>query len=284
MDALNLLMRRRLPILIGVVCILGASLAALKIVPTNYEASGQVLLLPPAEPVLEGSRVNPYLNLPQGLVFTAGLLASTVSTPDAQREMAADGFSTGYSVSVAPGTGPLIVITVENTDPAAALATRNELITRLNEELDAIQVKEAVPDTQIIVARQFSVSARAEVLAGSKIKAIAVILALGIVLTAIAVFAIDRMDRAHPADRENEPDDEHEPDGEPEHTEPEPERREAQRRVAERPAPERRVTERPAGGHPVPGTEPGHDDQTSTPQKGTPQKNRTRERAAPARR
>jgi hypothetical protein len=201
-DAVRVLLRRWRIVLLGALLMAGAGAAALVLVPTNQQASGQVLLLPPSEPVLEGSRVNPYLNLPSGLTFTASLLAGAVSTPDAQREMKAAGFASGYSVSVVPGTGPLLVITVKDTDQRAALATRDELIRRIEDELAVIQAKEDVPDGQIIVARRFGVSAQAEVIAGARIRAVAVILALGVVLTAVATFSVDRMVMRRPAQRD----------------------------------------------------------------------------------
>lgn len=191
-DAVKVLFRRWYVLLIGAMIMAGAGLAAIKVVPTNYQASGQVLLLPPSQPAPEGSPVNPYLALPSGLTFTASLIAGSVSTLDVQHAMDAAGYSSPYSVSVVPGSGPLLVISTEDTDPAAALATRDELISRIEAELLRIQEQEDVADSQVIVPRQFGVSDQAEVLAGSKVRALAIIAALGIVLTALVAFSVDR--------------------------------------------------------------------------------------------
>ncbi len=106
--------------------------------------------------------------------------------------MTTAGFASPYSVSVFPGTGPLLLISAEDNDPAAALATRDEVIKRIEAKLAQIQSEENVPDSQLIVARQFQVSSRAEVLAGNKLRALAGIAVLGTVLTVLVVFWNDR--------------------------------------------------------------------------------------------
>jgi hypothetical protein len=185
-------MRRWLVLAVGLTLTAVVGVAAISLVSTNHQASGEVLLLPPSEPVPDGGRFNPYLNLPSGVTFTASLIAGTVTSRDSQREMVDSGFTSTYSVAVVPGSGPLILITVEDTDPVAALATRDELIRRIGAELERIQEVEDVPTEQLVVSRNFGVSSKAEVLAGSRIRALAMVVALGTVLTAVAVFAVER--------------------------------------------------------------------------------------------
>ena len=79
----------------------------------------------------------------------------------------------------------MLLISAEDNDPAAALATHDEVIKRIEAKLAQIQSEENVPDSQLIVARQFQVSSRAEVLAGNKLRALAGIAVLGTVLTAL---------------------------------------------------------------------------------------------------
>ncbi len=191
-DALRVLFRQLPIVLFGMILVIACAVIAFEVVPTNYQASGQVLLLPPSDPIPEGDPVNPYLNLPGSLTLTASLLAGTVTTPDTQRDMVQSGFPSEYAASVVPQTGPLIIVTVEDSDPAAALATRDEVLRRLAGELDTIQSTESVPANQMIVARNFGVTQEAEVLAGSRLRAMAVIVALGTVLTLMTAFAVDR--------------------------------------------------------------------------------------------
>jgi hypothetical protein len=214
-DVLQVLLRRWVLVVLGLAITIAGCVAAIGLVATNYQATGLVLLLPPSEPAPVSSRINPYLNLPSGLTFTAGLIAGTVTSRDTQREMNAAGFRPAYSVSVQPGTGPLLVVSVEDTDQVAALTTRDELIRRIESELARIQVQEATPENQSIVARQFSVSAQAEALAGAKLRALAIILALGTILTAVVVFGVERVSakraRATPSTDTTEPINEPEP-------------------------------------------------------------------------
>ncbi len=176
-------------------------------VPTQYQASGQLLLLPPAQPLVEGERRNTYLFLPDGLVLTAILVANTVNTPDVARELTDEGFKSTYTVGVVPGTGPLITITVKDVDPRQALALRDEMLDRLEAEIDRIQAAEDVPTGQLMEPRRFSASTRAEELAGSRIRALIGIVAAGVVLGGLSITEVDRrlLRRAAPLEPESSP-------------------------------------------------------------------------------
>lgn len=191
-EASRLLLRRWLIVVVGLALTIGAAFAVVSVIDTRYQASGQVLLLPPSKQVATGDPVNPYLNLPSALTFTASLVASAMTNPDAARALVLDGFVGEFSVSVLPGSGPLIVISVEDTDPSAAIKTRDELVTQITSEVEEIQIREDVPTDQMIVARPFSTSSQAEVLAGARIRALAVVSAVGVVVTVLAAFAYDR--------------------------------------------------------------------------------------------
>jgi capsular polysaccharide biosynthesis protein len=192
MDAIRVLIRRWYVVVAGLLVMCVAAGAAILLVPTNYQASGEMLFLLPAAASGKTTPTNPYLNVQPGLTLAATLVAGTLSTKDTARDMVAHGYRAKYSVSVVPGTGPLIGITTEDTDPAAALATRNELTRRIEAELLRLQNNESVPLQQVMVARPYSVTSQAEVLSGSKIRVLAVIAALGIILTTIIAFGVDR--------------------------------------------------------------------------------------------
>ena len=165
--------------------------AMLAIVPSQHQASGQVLLLPPAQPTLEGQRRNPYLVLPDGLILTSNLLANSVGDEDVRRELRDQGFASEYSVIVVPGTGPLIAITVKDTDPQRALELRDLLAQRLIAELAQIQADEDVPQAQLIEARLFTASQQADRLLGNRIRAAAAAAIAVFVLAALTVWLLD---------------------------------------------------------------------------------------------
>jgi capsular polysaccharide biosynthesis protein len=194
-EALGVVIRRWRIVLVAAVLMAAATVAVIVVVPTQYQASGEVLLLPPSIPQVGARRTNPYVNLPGGITFTSSLIASGTTQPSVARELARAGFDADYSVSVVPGSGPLIVISAKHTDPVAALALRDELIIRIDAELQRIQDAERVPDNQRINAKQFNTSSTAEVLAGSKLRALGALGALGVVLTALAVFGTERRSR-----------------------------------------------------------------------------------------
>lgn len=191
-EALAVVVRRWYIVAAASVLMAAAAFAVISVVPTEYQASGQVLLLPPSEPQREGSRINPYLSLPNGVTFTATLIANGATQPSVARDLAEAGFDSPYSVSVVPNTGPLIIISVKDSDPAAALRQRDELILRIEGELDRIQEQDDVSDNQRIAARRFNTSDVAEVLAGAKLRALGALGALGIVCTAVTVFGVER--------------------------------------------------------------------------------------------
>lgn len=182
--------RRWYILLVGLLLIAVAAGAAVKLVPSQYQASGQVLLLLSSD--VDDKPTNPFLNTQPGLIATAGLISSSVMTKDTLNSLQAAGFSTDYAVSVNPDSGPLIVLNVNDTDPARAMATRDELIRRLSEQLATIQADENVPAPQLIHPRPINLPSQPETLAGSKLRAVAVIAAVGLILTGIFMFTLDR--------------------------------------------------------------------------------------------
>lgn len=191
-DALRVLARRWVVVLVGVLCMAGGGVAVVRYVPTEYQASGQLILLLPPGVNRDLGPTNPYLNLPPELTTTASLLAGGIMTKDSMRAVAGDGYTSEYDVAVVPGAGPLLIITAKDTDPDEALATRDEVMTRLQQELAQIQADADVPDRQLISATPSSVGSSAEALPGSKIRALAGVLGAGVTLTLLAAFLIDR--------------------------------------------------------------------------------------------
>jgi hypothetical protein len=194
-DAVRVLGRRWLILLIGAVLMAAAAGVAISAVPTRYQAQGQLLLLLPPKASGATSPTNPYLNLSPGLNVTASLIASAATTPEAVRRMAHAGFEAEYAVALAPGVGPLLSISTEDSDPRMALSTRDEVIRRLNADLLRIQLEEKAPPSQLIHTRANGVNRAADPLSGSKIRALAAIGGLGAGLTLVCAFTVDRHKR-----------------------------------------------------------------------------------------
>lgn len=200
-DAVSVLARRWYILLAGMLLMACGAVAVVLYVPTQYQASGQMVLLLPPGASGTGKPINPYLNLQAGLTTAASLVSGSASTKDVQRELKGQGFDSEYAVAVVPGTGPLITVSAKDTDPAVAVGTRDAVMAWVSQELGRIQDEVAVPESQYISATPSSVSRRAEALPGSKLRALAGVAALGAILTLGATFGLDRLLRRRSARR-----------------------------------------------------------------------------------
>jgi capsular polysaccharide biosynthesis protein len=213
-DSLRVLARQWRVLVVGIVIVLAASVGAIVAVPTNYQATGQLVMLLPPQATGTSSPTNPYLNLEPGLTVAASLVANTLSNKASARSLEAAGFTSDYAVGLSPDAGPVLQISAEDTDGAMAVRTRDEVMRRLQEELTRIQLAENAPPRQIIHARANSAPNVAEALPGSKIRALAAIGALGMVLTLMVAFIRERrglLVRPEPRQVANSP--EHKPSG-----------------------------------------------------------------------
>lgn len=197
-DVLGMLRRRWIVVLVGLVLVGGAMGAAYLKAPTSYQSTGQLLLLLPPQASGSDSPTNPYLNLDPGLATAAALIASTLNAPESQRSVAAAGHTAEYSIALSPETGPLLVITTEAADPQQAIGTRDEVIRRLQDELQRIQTEENAPRRQFIHTRTNGTFNEAEVLTGDRTRAVAAVGAAGLLLTLMVVVGWDRWRAARP--------------------------------------------------------------------------------------
>jgi capsular polysaccharide biosynthesis protein len=195
LDALRVLWRRWYVVLLGIFVVgLGCG-AVITQVKTEYQASAQYLLLLPSNATGEKTPQNPITNQPAGLVIGASLIAADLSTKDAARSLESAGFKSTYAIALNPQSGPLLSITVTDTDGSAAVAMRDELLRRLDQRLDAMQQRDipGIPANQVIFSLKAAVNQEAEVVPGAKIKALVVVVAAGGLATLILTFLLDRV-------------------------------------------------------------------------------------------
>ena len=132
----RLVRRRWLTALAGLVLAASICVSVSMLVQPEYRATGQMMfLLPPEQPDPEVPPVNPYLNLPEGMGTTANLIAGMVSTDDVARSLADQGLEADYTVLLVPGSGPVLVFDVTAADAETALATRDALMTLVEQDL-----------------------------------------------------------------------------------------------------------------------------------------------------
>jgi hypothetical protein len=192
-DSLRVLLRRWQVLLVGAALTLLTAVGAIFLVPTNYQAAAQVVMLLPPRASSSRTPTNPYLNLDPGLTVAASLIASTLTTKEAERSVEEAGYTSDYTIGVSPGTGPLLEVSAEDTDPIMAVKTRDEVIRRLRGELLRMQSEVGAPSRQVINMNINSAPQQADPLPGSKIRALAVIGGVGIFLTLFVAFTRDRM-------------------------------------------------------------------------------------------
>lgn len=195
-DAIKLLARQWVVLLIGILLTSGVALTAIRAVPPQYQASGQLLLLLKPEATGEGTPTNPYLNLDGSLTTMAALIASTISTEAAQEELAESGFDAEVSVVVQPGAGPVITVTTADTSAGVALDTRDEVITRMQEDLMTLQDDADAPERQRIESRTIATPETVARLSGSKLRVFAGLVAVGGLLTLVVATLRDRRQQA----------------------------------------------------------------------------------------
>lgn len=194
-DALKLLLRRWLVVLLGLIATGGACAYVLDNVGPDYQASSQMLFLLPPKASGPETPTNPYLNLQSGLATAASLVAGEVSTKDTRRDLAAAGMKAEYAVSLTPGAGPLLLITAKSKDPALAVATRDAVMNLVDTKLAEMQAAVDVPPLQVISTSRSSVSRSAERLSGSRLRALAGTGGAGMAAVLLAAFAVDRIRR-----------------------------------------------------------------------------------------
>lgn len=193
-DALKVLWRRRLVVLLGILLTALGCAAVLTQVATVYQASAQYLLLLPPTANGEDEPQNPLINQPTGLVLGATLIAAEVNTKSTVREMDRAGFDSDFELALSPNNGPLLSLTVTGTDRTDVVDTRDEVIRRLDEQLADLQQTDIadIPSNQVITSVPVAVNQTAEAVPGAKIKALVVVVAVGGLVTLLLAFALDR--------------------------------------------------------------------------------------------
>lgn len=194
-SAIKVLLRRWVVLLIGIVLTLGVSAYLYTTTPPSYTVGAKMLLLLPNNARGSEAVGSPFLYLPSGLDVIAGLVAGAPATRAFQQAKAAEGLDAGVSVGV-DTRSPMLVIAVTGEDPDDVLATRDWVVTTLQEELRQIQVEEGAPPSQVAHGRVFGAENVPRVDDNHWMKPVLVVVAVGGVVTLIAAFSIDYLLRS----------------------------------------------------------------------------------------
>ncbi len=190
----RLVRRRWLTAIAGLLLAAAMCVAVGAYVQPEHRATGQMMfLLPPEQPDPTDPAVNPYLNLPDGMSTTANLIAGLVTTEDVSRSLAGQGLVADYTVGLVPGSGPVLAFDVVAADPETALATRNALMTMVEEELASLQEQADTPANQVMTTTRPTVSRTAETLNAPVYRAIGATAGVGIGIALLLCLLVDRL-------------------------------------------------------------------------------------------
>lgn len=187
--ALGALRRRWYLIPIGIMVTLLLCLLAGHVVAARYVVAARVLLVPatPASDPL----ANPYLSL-GGLEPATSVLARTISSGDAARDLQSSGSTGTYAVGQDPLTaGPVLLVTIEDSTSAAALKTLDVVLKQLPRTLQQLQVQVGVPATSMIKSSIISQDSQPQIARKSQVRAVLVAGAAGAAGTALAAALLD---------------------------------------------------------------------------------------------
>ena len=170
-------------------------------VESDHQATGQVVfLLPPdSSGPLTPSNLYPYLQ--PTLTTVATVIATEVMSKDTERAMASQGSTAEYDVALTPGDGPLLVVTAVDKDPAVAVATRDDVLMRMQATLDQMQDGFELDDREVISIELTNVSREAQVLPGSRLRALVGTVGACLLLLVLVVYGLDGLLALHPRRR-----------------------------------------------------------------------------------
>lgn len=199
-DFFGVLRRRWLLVLVGLLVTVGLSGAAYQFFKPTYEATGTVLLLPPASSLVKGS-TNPYLQL-SGLAQAVDLVGVALSDQATQLEMKAISKDVEYTVKADVNTSsPLLVIDVKDSSPEDATRIRDVLVERVPIRLDDLQKSLGVSANDRVTSAVLTLDAQAEEVGRNRLRAALVAACVGVALTLVVATLWDARRRRHPRRR-----------------------------------------------------------------------------------
>lgn len=192
-SAVRLLLRRWWVLVIGIVLTLSATAYLSTQSQPRYQATANMILLlqPDARGAADGPG-SPFLYLPNGLQTLAGIVVVGPESREFRQSLYLQGLTSQFELGVQIGS-PIISVSVEGTDPANVIATRDKVIEGLQEELEVVQQEEQTPARQTAHTRVYGNEDVPTLLQGDRLRGMLVVMAVGGLLTLMAAFAIDRV-------------------------------------------------------------------------------------------
>lgn len=192
-----------LPIIALVVC--GAVMVVAAKGPVYQASSTYILINPPAPPTAEDiardptlgrvSADNPFTRFPDQSVVVQ-ILASTLESESARRELVAAGADPRYTVAPTSQFGystPIVEIVGVGPTPEAAVGTAKLVGRAVIRQLDRMQQAEGVDGRYRITAQQVDSPDSAQLQASGQLRALVAVLGLGAILLFVAISVADAL-------------------------------------------------------------------------------------------
>jgi uncharacterized protein involved in exopolysaccharide biosynthesis len=199
-DFFDVLRRRWLLVLVGLLLTVGLSGAAYGFFKPSYEITGTILLVPPPSSSADVSP-NPYVRL-GGLRQAVDVLGIALSDQTTQLELKAISKDVEFTVQAdARTSSPLLVIDVKDSSPETALKIRDILVARVPPRLGAMQEALGVSAKDTVTTIVVTLDAQAEEVGKNRLRAAVVAGSGGLVLTLVAATLWDAHRLRHPRRR-----------------------------------------------------------------------------------
>lgn len=194
-ELLRVFLRRWYVVVAGLLVTAGLCVFAVRLVPPTYTTAVSVLLLPPTSTL--NAEGNPYRAL-AGLQLAADVLARSVSDTETVNEIAPPtGTATYEVVRDVTTSGPILLVTTQDSTDSGALDTLHAVLQVMPERLATLQTSAGAPPESLLTMSVIANTDVAEVDRKSQIRAVIVAAVLGLALTMLLAAAIDGALRKH---------------------------------------------------------------------------------------
>jgi capsular polysaccharide biosynthesis protein len=178
---------------------IGLTIALAIVMPTTYQSQSTIALLNAKQPATATTvaQNNPFLIFDSSLTATADLLARSLTSDAAAKELKKLGVTEEYTAALADNAqGPFVTLTVTGTDKAHITAAGATLLSFAGRRLEEIQRDNGVPTANMISTATIIAPQPPEPQQKKKLQNVAGLLGGGIVLAFVATFLTESLARS----------------------------------------------------------------------------------------
>jgi len=186
-----ILRKRLIWVILAVFLACGVATGAYLGVPPTQESSAAVLFVPSIKVPGVTGPTNPLLSLGNASAIVASVVQITVSDDETMQKLAAAGFTAKYEVvqDTSQNSGPVLLITVQDTSPQMAQGTRDAVVAEIGTQLKALQDDGSVAADLRVTTVSLTSSREPKLVHKTQIR-LAVLAGLGTLGAALAVILL----------------------------------------------------------------------------------------------